>query len=266
MNQTPPNPNETSPPAPNQSQQAAPPPRPAVRVVSAVRDRRPWVTWGLMALTILIYVVQYASTNLLGHDLPVLFGAKVNNLIISGQYWRLITPTFLHGSILHIGFNMYALYVIGPDLEQYYGRMHYLALYLLSGFGGNVASFLLTPSSSLGASTAVFGLIAAQGIFVYLNRALFGKRSKALLTNIAMIVVINLALGLSPGIDNWGHLGGLLAGALFAWLSGPVLSMRQEPGELVVENKRAASSPWGHAFLVFAIFLLIALAKITFGS
>ncbi len=96
------------------------------------------------------------SENLLGTDILLLYGAKINELISQGQFWRLLTPMLLHGSMLHIVFNMYALYVIGPGLEVHYGHLRFLMLYLLAGFAGNVVSFTLTPSPP-GASTAIFG-------------------------------------------------------------------------------------------------------------
>ena len=135
--------------------------------------------------------------------------------------WRLFTPMLLHGSILHIGFNMYALYAIGPGLERYYGRSRYLLLYILAGFTGNVASFLISPQNSLGASTAIFGLLGAEGVFLYQNRQIFGPAARRSLTNVIMIAARQPVIGLSPGIDNWGHIGGLIGGSLFAWLAGP---------------------------------------------
>ncbi len=236
-----------------------------VRINIKTKAKYPWVTWVLLGITVILFLLQILSENLLGTDVLMLFGAKINGLIIKGQFWRLLTATFLHGSILHILFNMYALYVIGPGLEVHYGHLRFLMLYLLAGFAGNVVSFTLTASPSLGASTAIFGLIAAQGIFIYRNRFLFGKRSKSLLGNIALIVIFNLAMGLNPGIDNWGHLGGLLGGAAFAWLSGPVLKMRQEMGQFIIgEEKSSIKAGWVFisigcifALLVFLnIFLL----------
>lgn len=185
----------------------------------------PFVTYGLIAITILIYGLQYASQTLTGVDYPALYGAKINLLILEGQYWRFITPTLLHGSVLHLGFNMYALYVLGIGLERFYGHGRFLGLYFIAGFAGNVMSFLFTPAPSLGASTAIFGLIGAQGVFLYQNREIFGKPGQRALMNLVLIAVINLVFGLSPGIDNWGHIGGLIAGVLFAWFAGPVLKV-----------------------------------------
>ncbi len=99
-----------------------------------------------------------------------LLGLKVNELIVQGQYWRLLTPMFLHGDILHLGFNMYALYIFGPSLERYFGHLRFITLFVLSGFAGNVLSFMFSAAPSLGSSTAIFGLLGAEGVFLYRNR------------------------------------------------------------------------------------------------
>lgn len=184
---------------------------------------QPVVTYTLIGLSVLIYLLQLGSQFLLGSDYVAAIGVKANELIIQGQVWRFFTPIFLHGSILHIGFNMYALYIIGPTLERLYGHQRYLALYLLGGIAGNICSFVFTPNPSLGSSTAIFGLLGAEAIFLYRNREIFGHAAQRGLTQIASIAVINLIIGLSPGIDNWGHIGGLVGGSIFAWFAGPIL-------------------------------------------
>jgi rhomboid protease GluP len=122
---------------------------------------------------------------------------------------------------------MYALYLFGRRLERFFGHGRFLLLYLISGFAGNVISMMFTESPSLGASTAVFGLLGAQGIFIYQNKSLFGNQMRQALQSIIMVAGINLLIGLSPGIDNWGHIGGLVAGVIFTWLGGPVLVPNQ---------------------------------------
>lgn len=202
-------------------QPAAPPPGPiALRLPSAP----PRVTHIILGLTIFVYLVQVASQYLTGYDLPLMFGAKAGDLIREGQIWRLITPILLHGSLWHIGFNMYALFSFGTGLERRYGHFRFLALYLLAGFAGNVLSFLFTSGYSVGSSTSIFGLIAAEGIFLYQNRKLFGAEAKQAIGNVVTVAAINLIIGLSSGglIDNWGHIGGLLGGLVFAWFGGPL--------------------------------------------
>ncbi len=179
------------------------------------------VSYYIIGTTVLCYLFQILSQRLFGYDYLLLFGAKINEFILQGEIWRLITPILLHGSFLHIAFNMYALYTIGPGLERAYGVRSFITLYLIGGLWGNTLSFLLSTNPSLGASTAIFALIAAEGVYIYKNRFLLGSRARPMLMNILMVVAINLLLGLNPGIDNWGHVGGLLGGLFYAWFAGP---------------------------------------------
>lgn len=226
----------TSQPPPLQEQPEARNPNP-VPVLFKLSKEKPWVSYTLLGITVLVYGLQFLSTKLStgGYDWPALLGAKINSLILAGQLWRLITPVLLHGSLMHIAFNMYALFILGPGLERFYGHKRFLALYLVGGYTGNVLSFLLSSSTSLGASTAIFGMVAAQIIFIIRNKMLFGKRTGPLLMNMGVVVAINLILGLQPGIDNWGHLGGLAGGLLFAWFAGPQYKI--QPGDMGPELK-----------------------------
>jgi rhomboid protease GluP len=188
----------------------------------------PVVTYTILALTVLVFILQRVSVPLhgyVGHGLDLLefWGARINEFIRAGQIWRFITPVLLHANVTHILFNMYALYSLGTGLERYFGHGRFLLLYLLGGFAGNVLSFLVMPDSSfsVGASTAVFGLIAAEGVFLFQNRRLLGRQAGRALSNVAFLVIVNLLIGLAPGIDMFGHLGGLLGGLAFAWFAGP---------------------------------------------
>jgi len=175
----------------------------------------------IILITITVFILQILSEFIFGYDLVAAWGAKINALILQGQIWRFLTPVLLHGSLLHIGFNMYALFSIGPQVEARYGKWPFIALYILSGLWGNTISFLLSPNASLGASTAIFGLIASQAVYIYQNQHLLGSAARPMLTNITIVIAVNLVLGLSPEIDNWGHLGGLIGGFLFSWFAGP---------------------------------------------
>lgn len=209
----------------------------------------PRVTYTILAITVFIYLLQELTRmgilrdfflavdraivgeeivqNLVrlgwGSDPLVILGGKINPLIEIGQVWRFLSPALLHADLLHIGFNMYALFVIGRVVEIYYGSLRYLILYLLGAFGGTVLSFIMSPAVSIGASGAIFGLVAAEAAFVWQNRALIGPQARGLLTNSVVIIALNFVLGLSSrGIDNWGHLGGLIAGGAFGLLAGPL--------------------------------------------
>jgi len=221
--------------------QAPPQPR---RAAVSMPQVSPTVTYILMGIIIFVFSLQALSLsiNINGIDLPAFYGDKVNSLIAQGQVWRLFTPIFLHASLLHVGFNLYALYVLGPGLERFYGHKRFLALFILSGFAGNVMSFLFSTAPSLGASTAIFGLIGAEGVFLYQNREILGESARQGLRNVIVIALINLFIGFAPGsnIDNWGHIGGLLGGALFAWFAGPLLKVEGIfPSQSVVDQRES---------------------------
>lgn len=223
----------------------------------------PYVAYTLLGLTILIYLLQMGSKALLGFDLPASLGVKENHRIAMGEFWRLITPVLLHGSILHIGFNMYALYLFGPAMERNFGHSRLLSLYLLSGFAGNVFSMMFTPAASLGSSTAIFGLIGAHGIFIYQNRSLFGEDfTRQALSRIIRVAAINLLIGLSPGIDNWGHIGGLFGGVVFAWLGGPLLAPRATISGTSIVDQRTSSRVLQAIAITAGFFLMLALGAI----
>jgi membrane associated rhomboid family serine protease len=128
--------------------------------------------------------------------------------IADGAYYRLFTAMFIHYGILHLALNMWALWVLGRNLEAVLGPLRFLALYLLAGLGGNVACYLVSPDAfSAGASTAVFGLFAA--FFVILRK--LGRDTSAVIG----ILVVNLVLTFAvPSISIAGHLGGLVVGGL----------------------------------------------------
>lgn len=229
------------------------------RMVSVrMPDRSPLVANSVLGLTIAVFLLQLASQSLLEGDYAVALGAKVNEAIRAGQWWRLLTPALLHGSVLHIAFNMMALRSLGPSLERHYGHGRFLALYLLGAFGGNVLSFLLSDGASVGASTAIFGLFAAEAVFLYVNGRLFGPAARHALRQMGGLLVINLLISLSPGIDMWGHLGGLLAGGGFALLAGPKLFVAGDYPDLRLEDARSAQRMWTAAALVLAVFAALA--------
>lgn len=223
----------------------------------------PVVTYTLVTMTVLIYALQFGSQALLNTDIPALYGMKINEYIVAGQLWRLLTPMFLHASLLHIGFNMYALVIIGSGLESRFGHARFLLLYALGAFAGNVFSFLFSDAPSLGASTAVFGLLGAQMVFFYQNRKLFGAGARSALQNALVVAGLNLFIGLSPGIDNWGHLGGLLGGLLFTWFAGPKLDVQEVTfSHFDVQDERGGRELILGAALVSLVFGGFALLKI----
>ncbi len=221
---------------------------------------RPYVTYALIGICVVVYLLQVATNGNPTFDITNWLD-KDNGLILQGQVWRFLTPIFLHGSIPHIFLNMYALFFIGPTIERFYGRMHYLFLFFLSGFAGNVMSFIFTTAPSLGSSTSIFGLLGAEGVLIYQNREIFGSIARRALSQVVLIAVLNLIIGLAPnsGIDNWGHIGGLVSGTLFAWFGGPLLQRQDRLSQVPVLDVRSAREARLAGIAVGALFLFLAI-------
>lgn len=219
----------------------------------------PTATYILIGVTVFVYILQMLGSALLGDsnygiDFVTLFGARISEAIDAGQVWRLITPVFLHGSLAHIFFNMYALLSVGSLLERHFGHGRFVLMYFLGAFSGNVLSYLFTQGYSVGASTAVFGLIAAEAVFFYQNRELFGSHARSAISNAVFIIVINLFLGLAPNIDTWGHIGGLLGGAIFAWFAGPKWVVTGIPPQFSLHDERESREVLTAALVVLLVF------------
>lgn len=182
----------------------------------------PYCTYIIIAANILVFIIccilSGGSIMEFSNEILVIMGAKVDSLIDAGQYYRLITPMFLHAGLIHIAFNMYALYCIGPLAEKVYGRINYIGIYFFSGLISTLASYIFSPSSiSVGASGAIFGLFGAILIFALRERDRIGKN---LMLNMIFVIAINLLFGFRmPNIDNSAHLGGLVGGLISAKLA-----------------------------------------------
>lgn len=191
-------------------------------------NNKPFVTYSILGLTIIMFLLQSflgGSTNLLT---LVRLGAKVNEFIIGGQYWRLITPMFLHIGMSHIVLNGIIIYFLGIQLEYVLGHWRFALIYLLSGVAGNAASFAFNESISAGASTALFGMFAATLVLgkLYPTKPQF----KALARNYTVLIVLNVVFGLmSANVDNAGHLGGLIGGYFLTYaISAPYAWNKKE--------------------------------------
>ncbi|MFK7995694.1 MAG: rhomboid family intramembrane serine protease [Granulosicoccus sp.] len=179
------------------------------------------VTLTLIVINVAMFAGQFATQDLLT-SLGLLYGPSVK----AGQYWRILTSGFLHGSILHIGFNMYLLYMLGPQLEQGFGSLRFSLMYFGSLIGGALAVLLFGfTQPTLGASGAVLGLAGAMFI------ALWGRGISPRQSPVFGLVVLNLALPLLvPGISFWGHFGGVMAGAAMAFILVWLPDRRRTPG------------------------------------
>ena len=238
-------------PAPNPAQQQM------VRV--AMPSRAPYITYTLIAITVIFYLLQMASVAVMGTDILVAYGSRSNEAIHAGQLWRFLTPALLHASIPHILFNMYALFTFGTGLERHFGHGRFLLLYVLCAYTGNVVSFLLSAGYSVGASTAIFGLLGAEAVFLFQNRELFAGQFGRAIQNVVFIAIVNLIIGLQPGIDNWGHVGGLLGGLMFTWFAGPVWKIEGVPPALRLVDQRSTRDVIVGAATVILVFSALAM-------
>lgn len=186
--------------------------------VPAEREPRPYVTYLLTGVNVVVFLLMMAVGHGNVDSVAEMFGAKVNVLIQQGQWWRLLTPIFLHGSWLHLLSNSLSLIWFGSGIERLYGARKYLLIYFVAGVAGNIASYIHMPELSLGASGAIFGLVGAGLMFPIRFRSLLpAEAPRQILGQILPIAAINLFIGsTTPSIDNWAHMGGLAGGAIVA--------------------------------------------------
>jgi len=157
-------------------------------------------------------VVVYALQSLLG-DILIANFALFAPSVSQGKWWLLITAGFLHGSILHLFFNAYILWVVGGQIESIVGSIRFGIIYLVSLLGGSIASYLFSPfgTYSVGASGAIFGLMGSMLVV--------GRKIRIDISQITTLVILNVVLGfVISGIDWRAHLGGLFAGSLITWI------------------------------------------------
>lgn len=162
----------------------------------------PVVSYALIAVNVAVFVLQMAMPGL--QRLLTLWPPAV----AAGEYYRLFSSAFMHYGLVHIGFNMWALYVLGPPLEQYLGRLRFGALYFLSALGGSVVVYLFSSlqSATAGASGAIFGLFGATLVAA--------KRLNLDVRWLVGLIVVNLVITFTiPGVSWQGHIGGLVTGA-----------------------------------------------------
>ena len=183
----------------------------------------PLATYVILGITIAV-----SMTAILSSDGQLIYDALAldKRAVADGEFWRLWTVTLVHGgepdqplfALMHLGFNMYALYLTGPLVEQIYGPIRMVLFYLVAALGGSVASFALGDArGGVGASGAIFGIFGVLFVASRLHLPMLDRRGMALLRQVGSLIVINILIGFSLGfVDNVAHLGGLAAGVLMA--------------------------------------------------
>ncbi len=180
------------------------------KVEDVFSPKKPIITYALIIINLLVYFIPMLLGN---SDIVISYLGSYGLSVKMGEYYRLLTAVFVHANIAHLLFNMYALWIIGMQLESFIGKWRFLVVYLFSALCGSLLSVVVTPDAlSVGASGAIFGLLGALLYFGYHYRIYLGTVIKS---QIIPLIVINLLLGfMVPGIDNAAHIGGLIGGAL----------------------------------------------------
>ncbi|MCJ1909416.1 rhomboid family intramembrane serine protease [Planococcus ruber] len=162
----------------------------------------------LIALNLIVHVLTWIPGigNLLYY-----YGVGSNLLIEAGEWWRFLTPMFLHGGLMHLLFNMFSLFLFGPELERLTGKVRFITIYLSAGLFGTVATYFIQPLDYLhvGASGAIFGIFGAYGALLY-----YGRRSLPQLRQIILpIIVISIIMTfLTPNVNATAHIAGMITG------------------------------------------------------
>lgn len=186
-----------------------------------MNNKKPILTYILVLINVLAFVLMYIYGNG-SEDIDTLikFGANYIPYVKNGEYVRLLTSTFLHIGVVHLIFNMYALIVVGKEVEQLYGKLKYILIYLLSALMGSLFTVVFSSSNtvSAGASGAIFGLLGALLYFGYNYRGYIGN---GIIRQVLPAILLNLVIGFtSTNIGNSAHIGGLIGGYLVAMALG----------------------------------------------
>jgi membrane associated rhomboid family serine protease len=206
----------------------------------------PIATYSILAVTIVVSLTALISSQ--GEDIYAAL-ALYKPSVANGEYWRLWTVTLVHADFLHLAFNMYALFLVGPLTEQIYGSGKMVVVYLVAALGGSVASFGWSEGQLVvGASGAIFGLFGILFAASRMHLPTLDRRSRAVLSQVGFLIVLNIIIGFtSPAIDNIAHIGGLVAGLLMgvALVPGNVqtLASRWQPGSDRPIARRFIGSP-----------------------
>jgi membrane associated rhomboid family serine protease len=214
------------------------------------------VTPAIIAINVAMFAIAaYLGGGILvpNPEVMIRLGSDYTPLTAGGEWWRLLTSTFLHFGLLHLGFNMWALWVSGIPTERLYGSTRFLLLYMVAGVVGSVTSFLWHPFvNGAGASGAIFGVFGAQ--FAYFLRTDSGIPASVLTTQrktAALFIVVSITNAARVhGVDNAAHLGGLIAGFLMGLLLARPLDAKRDQGDWTAQWLRAFSIVFAGAFLV----------------
>lgn len=224
---------------------------------------KPILTKFLIILISIMFIIEIYFTAHYGEKGIIILGAKWNEGITNGEYWRFFTCSLLHGNLMHLLLNLAGFYIFGKELESIYGSFRYLLICLLTSWGATLASYQFSSGTAIGASGIVFGIIGSLIAFYFTQK---GKVTGAdyKFKSMYTLVIINLILGfMMPRIDNSAHIGGIATGLLSGWLLSPkyeILKDEEAQKLKIVEGKNVMRFFIGVIFLVLFLVLLTKVA------
>ena len=200
----------------------------------AVTPVTPYYSIVFIVLIVVVWLVEMAFSNLSSPipqaDRSVVLAGFVKPWFLEGEYWRIMTSATLHSGIMHLGFNSYALFILGKPIEYLSNRSHLAIVFVLSIIGGGVLSLIFLPDSpSIGASGGVIGFLGYLTAYAIKRRKLLPSSFlKNLLFNIGFIAIFGIFI--MDNVDNFGHLGGLIVGLIYGFIQVPS-DLHQDPRE-----------------------------------
>lgn len=208
----------------------------------------------LIAVSIAQFAIDSGEGVLFGGEKSILLAGFVKPLFADGQYWRILTGAALHGGLFHLAFNCYALFILGKLIEALSNRAHLAIIFLLSAIGGGILSLIFLPDAvSVGASGGVIGFLGYLTVYGFKRRKLLTNDFlKNMLFNVVFIAFVGIFV--LPNIDNFGHLGGLLTGAVYGFL--------QIPGDLYKDPREAGKTTEISGLIALGIFISVSLFSI----
>jgi rhomboid protease GluP len=219
-------------------------------------DRAPGITLAIITVLAAVFAVEVAMDALDTPEALVAMGALSRPAVLSGQYWRMITATVLHGSVAHLAGNVVALYILGMVCEHAFGRTQFILLYAASGVAGSLLSTIASPGPSVGASGAIFGLQAAAIVLFRSQRDRLLVRDRRIGVVLLVWAAYSVISGIAtPYIDNGAHVGGAIAGALVARRLHPIVLDRMP------EAKAAAVKRWLWIVVAAVAYAIIGIAR-----
>ncbi|XP_062218928.1 RHOMBOID-like protein 9, chloroplastic isoform X3 [Phragmites australis] len=197
-------------------------------------------------------------------SLPLMYGAKINNLILSGEWWRLLTPMCLHSGFLHVALGCWVLLTFGPRVCRAYGQMTFFLIYIFGGVCGNFTSFIHTPELTVCGTGPVFSLIGAWLVYQSQNKQVIDKNvSESMFWQAVIAAALSFLLSIFGGIDNWAHLGAIFSGFFFGYLICPSIELdnaaKNGQKEVVAVVRRQADPCKSVAIFTISILTLVVL-------